>query len=128
MNKLFFTCVSFLMLFCLSSCDPSQSAIKDLESLTNDIEANSQSYTEEDWQNVDNSFTAIETELSKHEYTDEELKEIGRLKGRYMALRAKQSVKDFEKQVKDISKEIEGGIEGFIDALSEDSEQDNTPR
>ena len=35
----------------------------------------------------------IEEELSKYEYTDEELKEIGRIKGQILAKMAKSAVK-----------------------------------
>ena len=38
-------------------------------------------------------FTEIEEELSKYEYTDEELKEIGRIKGQILAKMTKSAVK-----------------------------------
>lgn len=69
------------------------------------------------------SYSAIEKELAKHEYTDEELKEIGRLKGKCMGYLTKQSLKDLEKQIKDLTKELEGGIEGFLEVLSNDNKE-----
>lgn len=118
MKNLFLTVVTFVMLLGMISCDSSQSAIRDLEVLLNEIEANYQSYSEEDWENMSLSYSAIEEELAKHEYTDEELKEIGRMKGRCLGYLTKQSIKEIEKQLEDFGKELEGGIEGFWEVLS----------
>jgi hypothetical protein len=118
MRNLFLTVVTFVMLLGMISCDSSQSAIRDLEVLLNEIEANYQSYSEEDWENMSLSYSAIEEELAKHEYTDEELKEIGRMKGRCLGYLTKQSIKEIEKQLEDFGKELEGSIEGFLEVLS----------
>ena len=123
MKKYLFLCLTFAVVFSFASCDSSQSAINDLETLLHEIETNHQSYTEEDWENISMSYSAIEEELAKHEYTDEELKEIGRLKGKCMGYLTKQSLKDLEKQIKDLTKELEGGIEGFLEALSDANEK-----
>ena len=118
MRNLFLTVVAFVMLLSMISCDSSQSAIRDLEMLLNEIETNYQSYSEEDWENMSLSYSAIEEELAKHEYTDEELKEIGRMKGRCLGYLTKQSIKEIEKKMEDFGKELEGGIEGFLEILS----------
>lgn len=121
MKKYLFICLTFAMVFSFTACDSSQTAINDLEMLLHEIETNYQSYTEEDWENISLSYSAIEEELAKHEYTDEELKEIGRLKGKCIGYLTKQSLKDSEKQIEDLTKELEGGIEGFLDVLSNDN-------
>ena len=118
MKKYLFICLTFAMVFSFTACDSSQTAINDLETLLHEIETNYQSYTEEDWENMSLSYSAIEEELAKHEYTDEELKEIGRLKGKCIGYLTKQSLKDFEKQIEDLTKELDGGIEGFLEVLS----------
>lgn len=123
MKKYLFICLTFALVFSFTSCDSSQSAINDLEVLLHEIETNYQTYTEEDWENMSLSYSAIEEELAKHEYTDEELKEIGRLKGKCMGYLTKQSIKDLEKQIKDLTKELEGGIEGFLEVLSNDNNE-----
>lgn len=123
MKKYLFICLTFALVFSFTACDSSQTAINDLETLLHEIETNYQSYTEEDWENMSLSYSAIEEELAKHEYTDEELKEIGRLKGKCMGYLTKQSLKDLEKQIKDLTKELEGGIEGFLEVLSNDNNE-----
>ena len=40
-----------------------------------------------------------------------------------MGYLTKQSLKDLEKQIKDLTKELEGGIEGFLEALSDANEK-----
>lgn len=123
MKKYLFICLTFALAFSFTACDSSQTAINDLETLLHEIETNYQSYTEEDWENMSLSYSAIEEELAKHKYTDEELKEIGRLKGKCMGYLTKQSLKDLEKQIKDLTKELEGGIEGFLEVLSNDNNE-----
>lgn len=121
MKDLLLILFTFIMLLGFASCDSSQSAIRNLEVLLNEIEENHQSYTKEEWEKVSLSYFAIEEELAKYEYSEEELKEIGRLKGKCMAYLTKQSLKDMEKQMKDLTKELEGSVKGFLEVLSKDN-------
>lgn len=123
MKKVIYVCLSAIMLLGLVACDPAKSAISDLESLVNKIEANHESYTQEDWDRIAILYSEIEEELAKHEYTDEQLKEIGRLKGKCVGFLTKKSLEDFEKQMKNLPKELEGTIEGFMDAFSNDNDE-----
>lgn len=121
MKKYLFICLTFAMVFSFTACDSSQTAINDLETLLHEIETNYQSYTEEDWENMSLSYSAIEEELAKHEYTDEELKEIGCLKGKYLGYQTQHSMNNMEKQIKNAAKEVDGAIEGFVDVFSNDN-------
>ena len=76
-----------------TSCETSQTPVDELSSLLEKIDNNSENYSEEDWNNITNEFTEIEEELSKYEYTDEELKEIGRIKGQILAKMTKDGYK-----------------------------------
>ena len=62
--------------------------------------------------------------MLQYDYTDEELKEIGRLKGRYLGYITKQAIKETEKQANDFLKELEGGISGFLEAMSEETTEE----
>jgi hypothetical protein len=106
------------MLIGITSCDSSQSAIKDLEVLLNEIEENHQTYTDEDWETIFITYSVIEEKLAMYEYTGEDLKEISRLRGKYVGYLTKHSLKDLEKQVNEIPKQIEGAMEGFMEVLS----------
>lgn len=67
------------------------------------INNNSENYYEKDRKNITNEFTEVEEELTKYEYTDEELKEIGRIKDLIITKMTKSVVKDLTKQMEDLS-------------------------
>lgn len=75
-----FVCAVFCCL--MISCNSKQDPIKELNNIAEEIEANSNNYTEEDWNNISNEIEEINSELEKYQYTDEEQKEIGRLKAK----------------------------------------------
>lgn len=116
--------ISVLIAAIVSACNSPQLAISDLESLVSDVEMNHESYTAEDWDNVIASYSMIEEEMLQYDYTDEELKEIGRLKGRYLGYITKQAIKETEKQANDFLKELEGGVSGFLEAMSGETTED----
>lgn len=107
--------ITVIMLLCVVSCDSPQNAIRDLESLLNEIEANYQYYSDEDWENISVRYETIETELSQYKFTDEELKEIGRMKGKCLGYMMQHSINDLEEEIRVFSKELEGGIDGFLE-------------
>ena len=113
MNKLnvFLAAIAFSLGF--SSCETSKTPISELSSLVEKVEDRYDEFTDEDWEK-------IEEELSKYDYSEEDLKEIGKLKGRIFAKMTKNAVKDFSKQIEDLGKQIEGGVEGFFEELKED--------
>lgn len=71
--------------------------------LLDKINNNSENYYEKDRKNITNEFTEIEEELTKYEYTDEELKEIGRIKDLIITKMTKSVVKDLTEQMEDLS-------------------------
>ena len=120
MNKLnvFLTAIAFSLGF--SSCETSKTPIDHLSSLVEQVEDKYDEFTEDDWEKILSEYEKIEEDLSKYEYTDDELKEIGKLKGRIYAKMTKNALKDFSKQIEDLGKQIEGGVEGFFEELNED--------
>lgn len=122
MKKLIFIYLGIVTLFSFISCDSRKSAIDDLKSLVNNVEVNYDSFTQEDWDNISLSYSAIEEELQKHEYTDEELDEIGRLKGKYLGLQTKHTIENIEKRATDFGKQLDGVIEGFSDVFSQEDQ------
>lgn len=122
MKKIIFIYLGVVTLFCFMSCDSRKSAIDDLKSLVNNVEVNYDSFTQEDWDNISLSYSAIEEELKKHEYTDEELDEIGRLKGKYLGLQTKYTIENIEKRATEFGKQLDGVIEGFSDVFSQDDQ------
>lgn len=123
MKKLMIFAVVMTMLAAMVACSTPQSAINDLESLVEKVEKNRKEYTDEEWTTVLKEYSTINEELKANEYTDEELKEIGRLKGRYMGLLTKSAMKVAGSQLKTFFKQLEGGMEGLGEELGASSKE-----
>lgn len=102
----------------LSSCDPSQKAYNDLLSFTENIENNGASFTNEDWENAEYEYSAIVDAIDAQYYTDEQLVEIGRLKGRCAVQFTKHSIDNANNEFDDLLLEAEGFIEAIMEGLS----------
>lgn len=109
---------TFFLMFIIISCNHAESAVDDLKELIEDIEQNSDNYTKDEWDEKILLYSQMEEELLKYKYTDEELKEIGRLKGKYLGLLTKSNIDDLNEKINDFSKKVEGGIEGFLEIIS----------
>ena len=119
----FVICALFVL--CTISCHSKQTPINKLESFTEEIQNNAQDYTEDDWKASAEELEQIENEIEqyKSEYTDAELKEIGRLKGICLAQFTKHSFKTFKDGFEDAMKEAEGLIEGFSQGFGDKEEK-----
>lgn len=115
----------FVLLFAcmaLISCHTKQSPVDDLRDLSVELQNNSENYDQDDWEKVARKYAKIEQELSQNDYTDEELKEIGRLKGKCVAAIARSSMKSFGNIMHSYSKQLEGATEE-LDGLAEEFEE-----
>ena len=110
-------CVSLFL--SLSACSTKQGPINDLSDLAEEGQANGSNYSAEEWKIVKEELEVIDSEIEqyKDEYTDEELKEIGRLKGILLAQYTKASVKSITSGVENAMKEAEGLVDGFLDGF-----------
>jgi Sec-independent protein translocase protein TatA len=119
--------ILFVCILVLVSCDKKQGAIDHLEDFTDELKTENSNYTSQDWNTAATEFESIQKELQQYKYTDEELKEIGRLEGICYAYFTKAEMKAFGEKIRGISKELEGGIHGFVETLSnEDNEKRST--
>lgn len=106
----------------LAACGNTDEPLKKLEKLTDRIEKNADNFTDEEWNEVISEMDEIDSEMADREYTDEELKEIGRLKGRCFARMTRKAMKDASETFDDLSKQLEGGIDGFLEEMSKDED------
>ena len=74
-----------LLALLLAGCHPSQTAMDDLQSFTERIEQKSDRWSEADWDDAAMHYSEICQTIERYDYTDEQLREIGRLKGRCLA-------------------------------------------
>ncbi len=114
MKKVFFICLLLAGVVVCSSCSSRRSAINDLESLVERVEKNGEGYTLADWENVIYRCAEIEKKLQKHEYTTEEHREIGELKGRLAANMTADIIAKAVKKAVRIKEQMNGGVAGFL--------------
>lgn len=105
--------VLLIVLTFVSCTDKRVNAMSELEAFTEELTTNATHYTDEDWDIAQNQFDVICEELEQYDYTDEELKQIGKLKGRCKVVFAKRAASDFSKSLHRFSKEMEGFFEGI---------------
>ena len=111
--KIYFCLFICLLIFC--SCENKQAPIKKLEKLDRTLVQQSESFTEEDWEKALAEYEQIEQELSMYNYTDEELRQIGKMKGRLLAKLSKEYLNKTMDEVDSYLKMFEGALDGFME-------------
>ena len=120
MRKLALLLTCFCTLLFMGCSDEKTDALNDLEAITEEITTKSADYTQEDWDIAENQFGLICEELEQYEYTDEQLKHIGKLKGKCTAVLARKKASDLKNSLHRIGKEAEGFIEGITEDLKQE--------
>ena len=124
MKKIAFL-LSLFAVALFTSCDKRQSAIDDLESFSEELKENASEYTNEDWEEAGNQYQMLVEQVDQYEYTDEELKEIGKFKARCIKYMSKGAIKQLEEGIHNMTKQIEGAMEEFgLDDDGDYSEED----
>ena len=93
--------------------------IQELARLTKNMRANHTSYSENDWDRVATKYYRIEEKLAKNRYTQAELQEIGRLRGECLGYFSKMAIKETQRVIQEANIQMQSGLEGFLDAMSE---------
>ncbi len=118
-----------VLVFCLSivSCvDKKQKSLDDLRKFENELEMDSDSYTDEQWNEASTKYDQMTAELDRYKYTDEELREIGYLKGKCAGYFTKRTVKEIGEGLNSAAQQIAGAVRGFFDAIN-DGANDSMP-
>lgn len=112
----------FALIIGLISCNSKQTPINDLSDLSEEIKDDGAEYSQDDWEKAAQEFEMIAQELKRYksEYTDEELREIGRLEGICLAYFTKQSLHTLNNDIKNAIKETEGIWDGFVKEFSKE--------
>jgi hypothetical protein len=112
-----------LLLGCLISlngCNNVQSRLDKAEKKIEYAEQNKEKMTTKDWSALKMKMHELESDLEQNrdKYTDEQIKEAGKLQGRYFAINLKKRINDFQESVTDLSNQMEGFIEGISDSTN----------
>ncbi len=124
MRKTLLAIALFASTSLLASNTPKES-IEGLKKLADKVEKNHKSYTDEDWAKIILEYENLEREFKEKEYSKEELKEFGRQKGRIKGYMAHKTLKKWGEEVENFATELEGGIEGFFEAMESTTEKKN---
>ena len=112
-----------LLLGCLISlngCNNVQSRLDIAEKKIEYAEQNKEKMTTKDWSALKKKMQELESDLEQNrdKYTDEQIKEAGKLQGRYFAINLKKRINDFQESATDLSNQMEGFIEGISDSTN----------
>ena len=118
MKKFIRLSVMALVVCLFAACQSEkEAAYSKLKGLYEDVTLNSDQYTTQDWENFLIEFQKVDSLISVNEYTDEELKEIGRLKGKCASYAVKAGAEVAGKKLKDVINEAAGIIDGFMEGF-----------
>ena len=106
-----------VLMFALVACNPGQTKLDELEKLVTEAETEYESYNKEDWQGVEEAYDALIVEMEKYDYSSEEHRKIGKLKGKFEAIQMKYTMVNFSNMVSDYAEEVTGALEGILEEL-----------
>ena len=117
--KAFFFIVAIVVLT-FFSCQNGQSKIDNAVSKIEYAEKNTKEMSSKDWKNLDDIMTDLESdlELNRGNYNEKQIKEIGKIKGRYKILELKKEFGDLKESLKDFGQQIDGAIESLKDTTN----------
>ena len=109
------TILLLIFFVALSGCNNVQARLDKAEKELVYAEQNKEDMSNEDWTALETKMLELESDLEQNrdKYTDEQVKEIGKLQGRYYAVAVKKGINDFQESVKDLGNQMEGFIEGI---------------
>ncbi len=116
MNKL----LIFAALILLTACQSKETYLADFARFVEDVKAEGDNYSLEQWQNAEKSFQQFaEVDYQKHllELTKAEREQVGRLKASYHVVLAKRDLKNFMNDAKDSLYELKGVVEEITDSV-----------
>ena len=114
------TTLLLLIFISISGCYSVQSKLDSAKEEIEYAEKNNDAMTAKDWARLENELQMLEIDLEQNrtKYNDEQVKEIGKIQGRYFAVVAKKGINDFQESLKDLGSQMEGFIEGITDSTN----------
>ena len=109
----------------LSACQSKSSRIDDLKDFVEEIQKDSEDYTQEQWEKANEEFSQLLDKINSYEdLSEDELKEVAKLQGQYAATVFKNSGKAIMEQMEKAGAVLDGFFEGMDQGLEGDSGED----
>ena len=104
-----------LVSFALVSCNRTESKISSLDTEMTLAEQDTTSLDKADLESLEAQLEQLQSDLeaNRSKYTDEQIREVGKLQGRYAALALKKGMKDLNESLKDAGNQLDVFIEGI---------------
>ena len=120
MKKIYNFYFTIAILVLLFSCNQSQSGIEKASKMIEHAEQSKDALAQSEFVNMELKMDELQKDLetNRKNYTDEQVKEIGKLQGRYAAILVKKGIDNFQESVKDLGNQMEGFIEGITDSTN----------
>ena len=108
-----------------SAITPKEKCIRKLEKFTKEVKKNSATYTDEDWDQAMQTYDEITAEMKEFTYNDEELRQIGKLKGRCIGLLARKSLNKGAAELNTLMQQLGGFLEGLLETADLEGTEDD---
>lgn len=104
----------------LFSCNQTQTKIKKASTLLEHAEQCKTNLSNAELDELKINMNELQSDLESNRkaYSEEQIKEIGRLQGRYAALLLKEGFNDIKESINDLENQMEGFIEGMTDSTN----------
>lgn len=101
-----------------------KSRVDELKDLVEQIAEEGSTYTEEQWEEVNDKFSKLLDKLEAYDdLTPEELNEMARLQGQYAAEAFKRHGQQFQQEIEKAGKMLEGFMDGMDEGLNGEQEE-----
>ena len=114
-------CIAFVMIghffLAMCCCESRHNAVYTLVELREELKEHSTEYSKTDWENAMNEYAVVCQELDQMELTDEERKEILRIKGEIVGIATNSMVKQFIENTDELVNSFAIFFEGMEDGL-----------
>lgn len=91
-----------------------------MEKLAERIESDGEGFNNEDWDAVFVEYEQLQKEAAQCEFTQDQIKELGRVEGKLAAKLTKERAKSLDRDFKNLLESGKNYIDGFVEGLKEE--------
>ena len=105
----------------LTSCQTREErVISKMETLSERIEKNADTFDSEDWEAVFKEYAQLQEQAAKCEFSEEQYKELGRIEAKLTSVLTSEGAKSFGRDFDNLLKNGKNFIDGFMQGITEE--------